>query len=386
MILSVVIVNFNVKYFLEQCLHSIKKAIGQSALLQGKTEVFIVDNASSDGSIAFLEPLYPGFRFISNTENKGFAKSNNQALADCSGKYILFLNPDTVLAEDSLDQCLSFFEAHPNAGAVGVRMIDGCGRFLKESKRGFPTATASFFKMSKLAAVFPSSRFFAAYYAGHLDPTSNHPVEILSGAFMMVRKDVLDLTGGFDEQFFMYAEDIDLCYRISKAGFQNYYLASTTIIHFKGESTPRDIRYVHQFYLAMKQFMKKHFHGSSSSLLLYFLNLGVALRQRLAAAAVAFQKKSIPAAYAGPVFIKVAPENLSEVKEALQHSGIGITDKENTAGEWLFFEGGDNSLKCIIREMDKASRRISCFIHGSGTHAAVGDGPGGIKTILLPVS
>ncbi|MFI5124641.1 MAG: glycosyltransferase family 2 protein [Chitinophagales bacterium] len=379
MVLSVVIVNFNVKYFLEQCLHSIKKALAQSALLQGKTEVFILDNASEDGSIAFLEPLYPEFHFISNAENKGFAKSNNQALTNCSGRYILFLNPDTLVAEDSLDQCLSFFEAHQDAGALGVRMIDGCGHFLKESKRGFPTAGASFFKMSRLAAVFPSSRIFAAYYAGHLDPKANHSVEILSGAFMMVRKDVLDLTGGFDEQFFMYAEDIDLSYRISKAGFRNYYLASTTIIHFKGESTRRDIRYVYQFYFAMKQFMKKHFQGSSSSLLLYFLNLGVALRQRLAMAAAGLQKKHRPAEHPGPVFIKGAPENLPGAKHALQRAGIAVTDTEKAAGEWLFCEGGDYSMKCIIREMDSASGKVSCFIHGAQTHAAVGGSPGGEK-------
>ena len=263
MILSVVIVNFNVNYFLEQCLSSIKKAVNQSLLLSGNTEVFIVDNASSDGSLAFLEPLYPEFHFIANRENTGFAKGNNQALPHCSGAFILFLNPDTIVAEDSLDQCLSFFQKQTDAGAVGVRMIDGSGIFLKESKRGFPSPMTSFFKMSGLAACFPSSRLFAAYYAGHLDPKANHPVEILSGAFMMVRKEVLEKTGGFDEQFFMYAEDIDLSYRIGKAGFQNYYLASTSIIHFKGESTRRDIRYVKQFYFAMNQFMKKHFHGSS---------------------------------------------------------------------------------------------------------------------------
>jgi GT2 family glycosyltransferase len=383
MILSVIIVNYNVKYFLEQCLSSLRKAINGSVTLQRKTEVFVVDNASTDASVSFLEPLFPGFHFISNHENTGFSKGNNLALSICSGQFILFLNPDTIVAEDSLDQCLSFFQMHADAGAVGVRMIDGSGFFLKESKRGFPTARVSFFKMSGLAACFPSSRLFAAYYAGHLDPYANHPVEILSGAFMMARKEVLDKTGGFDEQFFMYAEDIDLSYRIGKAGFQNYYLASTTIIHFKGESTRRDIRYVKQFYLAMNQFMKKYFHGASSSLMFFFLNLGVALSQRIAAATLGFQKKSGAAKRKGPVFIKGEPDDLSNVKKAILKAGIRITDKETETDEVLFCESEHSSWKSIIHEMDDAPRKFSWFVHGSGTHALVSSWSGGKKGEII---
>ncbi len=379
MILSVVIVNFNVKYFLEQCLHSVKKAVTGSSRLRGNVEVFIVDNASSDGSVAFLKPLYPEFHFIANTGNTGFAKANNQALDACSGNYILFLNPDTLVAEDSLDQCLSFFEERADAGALGVRMIDGCGHFLKESKRGFPTAAASFFRMSGLAAVFPSSRVFAAYYAGHLDSRFSHQVEVLSGAFMMIRKEVLDKTGGFDEQFFMYAEDIDLSYRILKSGFRNYYLAATTIIHFKGESTRRDIRYVHQFYIAMKQFMKKHFQDASPSFLLYVLNLGISLRERIAAASLKFQKKAGPAATRGPVFIKGIRDDPYGIQQALQHAGLTVTDNERAARNRLFCENADLSIKSIIREMDEATSKIPCFIHGEGTHGAVGGSPGGLR-------
>jgi N-acetylglucosaminyl-diphospho-decaprenol L-rhamnosyltransferase len=378
MILSVVIVNFNVKYFLEQCLHSLKKAVSGSNRLRGNVEVFIVDNASSDGSVAFLKPLYPEFHFISNTSNTGFAKANNQALRACSGSYILFLNPDTLVAEDSLDQCLSFFDEQADAGALGIRMIDGCGHFLKESKRGFPTAAASFFRMSGLASAFPSSRVFASYYAGHLDSRFSHPVDVLSGAFMMVRKEVLDKTGGFDEQFFMYAEDIDLSHRILKSGFRNYYLAATTIVHFKGESTRRDVRYVHQFYTAMKQFTKKHFQDASPPFFLYVLNLGISLRERIAAARLGFQKKAGPAAR-GPVLIKGIRDNPCGIQEVLQQAGITVTDNESIARDRLFCENADLSIKSIIREMDGATGKIPCFIHGEGTHAAVGGSPGGVR-------
>lgn len=381
MILSVVIVNFNVKYFLEQCLSSVKKAVNQSLLLSGKTEVFIVDNASSDGSLAFLEPLYPEFHFIANQENVGFSKGNNLALNKCSGAFILFLNPDTIVAEDSLDQCFSFFQKQNDAGAVGVKMIDGSGLFLKESKRGFPAPMTSFFKMSGLAACFPSSRLLAAYYAGHLDPGANHPVEILSGAFMMVRKEVLEKTGGFDEQFFMYAEDIDLSYRIRKAGFQNYYLASTSIIHFKGESTRRDIRYVKQFYFAMNQFMKKHVPGSSP--FLFFLNQGVALQQLIAAVSLKFQKTSTPPNQIEPVFIKGEPEALSNIKTAIRNAGVTLTETEGKAGGILFCESELLSMKSIIHEMEMTTRKLSYFVHGSGTHTAVGSKSGPEKGSIL---
>jgi len=376
MILSVVIVNFNVKYFLEQCLCSLKKAVDQSALLSGKTEIFVVDNASADGSVAFLQPLYPAFHFIQNTENTGFARGNNLALSRCTGDFILFLNPDTILAEDSLDTCISFFQNHPDAGAVGVRMIDGSGNFLKESKRGFPGPRTSFFKMAGLARAFPKSRFFAAYYSGDLDAHQNHQVDILSGACMMARKAVLDKTGGFDEQFFMYAEDIDLSYRIQQAGFQNYYLASASIIHFKGESARRDSRYIKQFHLAMNQFMRKHFRGSFSSGMLIFLNLGVALKQRIGLLQLSFKKESGKTPGNKSVFIKGDPRDLSTVLIALRKAGIPVAETESAAGSILFCAGVQKTLHSIIREMDESERKFSCYIHSSGTHAIVGSSSG----------
>jgi N-acetylglucosaminyl-diphospho-decaprenol L-rhamnosyltransferase len=282
MVLSIVIVNYNVRQFLEQCLASVKRAIDHSPRLNGFTEVFVVDNASSDGSREFLSPLFPWVHFSWNTENKGFSRANNQALPLASGKYVLFLNPDTLVSEDSLEQCVFFMENHPDAGAAGVRMVNGKGIFLKESKRGFPSLRASFFKLSGITALFPRSRFFAGYYLGHLDEEETHPVAVLSGAFMMVRKEILDRIGNFDERFFMYAEDIDLSYRITNAGYRNYYIASVTIIHFKGESTPKDQKHLNLFYGAMLEFVRKYNPKRSNSVYIYFMKTAIRFRAFIA--------------------------------------------------------------------------------------------------------
>jgi GT2 family glycosyltransferase len=261
--LSVIIVNYNVKLILEACLNSVTEAIKNIT-----AEVIIVDNASSDESIGYLKPIFPRFTFIGNTVNEGFAKANNRGLAIAKGEFILFLNPDTTVPENCFLKCISFLKAHPDAGAVGVRMLNGHGDFLKESKRGFPSPMVSFWKMTGLTGMFPRSPVFSKYYLGHLDEHQDHEVDILSGAFMMVKKEVLNKTGGFDERFFMYAEDIDLSYRIKLAGYKNYYLAGTSIIHFKGSSTKKDSKYVRQFYKAMSQFVKKYYGRGLYSMLL----------------------------------------------------------------------------------------------------------------------
>jgi GT2 family glycosyltransferase len=252
--LSIIIVNYNVKKLLEACLYSVEKAI------QGvDAEVLIVDNASSDDSVAHLRSLFPSYRLIENTSNKGFAKANNQGLSFASGKYVLFLNPDTVVPPDCIRKCIDFLHSHPLAGALGVKMFNGNGKFLPESKRGFPSPLVSFWKLAGISRIFPRSEFFSKYYMGHLDENATHEVDVLSGAFMMVKKEVLDKIGGFDERFFMYAEDIDLSYRIQKAGYKNYYLAETSILHYKGGSTKKNATYVRHFYRAMSQFVKKHY-------------------------------------------------------------------------------------------------------------------------------
>ncbi|HEX6332639.1 MAG TPA: glycosyltransferase, partial [Flavisolibacter sp.] len=279
--LSVIIVNYNVKHFLEQCLYSVAKA---SEVIT--TEVIVVDNASTDGSMAYLVQRFPWVRFISSPENVGFAKACNIGLSAATGKHILFLNPDTIVGEDTFFKCIEFFRVHPGCGAVGVKMIDGSGAFLKESKRSFPSPSTSFFKLSGLARLFPHSPVFARYHLGHLHPDQDHVVDVLAGAFMMVRKDVLEQAGSFDETFFMYGEDVDLSFRIQQAGYTNFYLAGTTIIHFKGESTRRgSLNYVRMFYNAMSVFVQKHYGGTKAGL--FNLSIHVAIWFRAAIAALA---------------------------------------------------------------------------------------------------
>lgn len=256
--LSIIIVNYNVRYFLEQCLYSVQRAAkGLEA------EVIVLDNNSTDGSVAYLKEIFKDVLFIEKKCNAGFAKACNEGAAFAKGAYILFLNPDTILAEDSLHKCLQFFNAHPEAGALGVRMIDGRGIFLKESKRSFPSPLTSLFKLFGASVLLPKSKTFGRYHLGHLNEYQNHEVDVLAGAFMMAPKKVLDKVGSFDETFFMYGEDVDLSYRIQKSGYKNYYAAETTIIHFKGESTKRgSLNYVRLFYRAMSIFVKKHYGGA----------------------------------------------------------------------------------------------------------------------------
>ena len=279
--ISVVIVNYNVKYFLEQCLYSVEKASRGIDV-----ETIIIDNASSDDSRQYISSRFSGIHYIYNQENVGFARACNQGLAMATGDLVLFLNPDTIVAEDSFSKCIDFFNAHPHCGALGVKMIDGSGKFLKESKRSFPSPQTSLFKLFGLASLFPQSKLFARYHLGHLDKNSDHEVDVLAGAFMMIRKKVLDITGGFDETFFMYGEDVDLSYRVQKAGFSNYYFSGTTIIHFKGESTRRgSLNYVRMFYNAMSIFVRKHYGGTRAGLFQAAIHTAIWLRAGITALA-----------------------------------------------------------------------------------------------------
>lgn len=375
MILSVVIVSYNVKYFLEQCLSSLKKAIDTISIPHGGVEVFIVDNASADDTPGFLEPLFPDYRFVRNKENNGFAKANNLALPLCHGEFVLFLNPDTILAEDTLDLCIRFFRESADAGAVGVQMIDGAGHYLRESKRGFPSPSASFFKMTGLARLFPRSKTFSSYYMGHLNKNEIHSVDVLSGAFMLIRKKILDETGGFDEQFFMYAEDIDLSYRISQAGYRNYYLSQTTIIHFKGESTGKDIRYVNMFYSAMQIFAKKHF-SNKSRFRFYILSLGLRMRQLLAFVSLPFIRSGRKLNNARPVFIKGSPSNEEKIKQKLKAGHMAVTEKEKSGDSVIYCEGLHFPWKTIIQEIGNNTANHLNYFYGHGTHAIVGSHSG----------
>jgi len=284
--LSVIIVNYNVKYFLEQCLHSVARA------MEGiDAEVFVVDNNSVDGSCSLVKEKFPWVKLIENKVNLGFSKANNQAMALSGGRYMLLLNPDTVVEEDTFRKCIDFMDEHKEAGALGVKMIDGKGHFLPESKRSFPTPEVSFYKIFGLSSLFPKSKRFGKYHLSYLDRNEINQVDVLAGAFMWLRKETIEKVGMLDEDYFMYGEDIDLSYRITEGGYANYYFPDTTIIHYKGESTKKgSVNYVLVFYNAMIIFARKHFSSRNARLFSAMINLAIYLRASMAIARRFFKK------------------------------------------------------------------------------------------------
>lgn len=261
--LSVIIVNYNVKYYLDQCIRSVLRAF---VLMNTPAEIIVVDNHSADGSVDYLEKrypqmLYPMVRFVRSAHNLGFARANNIAIRQSRGEYVLLLNPDTIVGEDALKASVDFMDAHEDAGSVGVRMLGAQGRRAMESRRGLPTPMVSFFKMLGFCNRWPHHRLFGKYYMGYLPWDEPCQIEVVSGAYCMLRRKALDEVGLLDEDFFMYGEDIDLSYRVLKGGYHNYYLP-VDILHYKGESTQKSsFRYVHVFYEAMLIFFRKHYSG-----------------------------------------------------------------------------------------------------------------------------
>ena len=293
--LSIIIVNYNVKYFLAHCLLSVLYASKNS-----QVEVFVVDNMSQDGSVEMVKEKFPWVKLIANEENVGFAKANNQAVELSTGKYILYLNPDTIVPEDCFEKCIAYMDAHEKVGALGCRLIDGKGIFLPESKRGFPTAQAAFFKISGLSSIFKKSTFFNQYHLGFLSEHETNEVDVLVGCFMFCRKTVIDEVGSFDEEYFMYGEDIDLSYKIKQAGFSNVYFPETTVIHYKGESTKKgSLNYVKMFYQAMIIFAKKHFKNSQKGLFVMLIQFAIYLRAMLAFVTRIFSLVKLPLIDAG---------------------------------------------------------------------------------------
>ena len=244
--LTIVIVSYNVRSFVAQCLDSVRKA---SEGIDG-VEVFVVDNASADDTVSYIGSHYPWVKLIANDDNLGFSRANNIAIRQAQGEYILLLNPDTIVAEPTLRECVSFMDAHPQAGGLGVRMHNADGSLAPESRRAIPSPWVSCLKMLG---------FTKRYYMSHLSWQEPGRIEVVSGAFFMLRRKALDQVGLLDEDFFMYGEDIDLSYRLLKGGWENWFHPSD-IVHFKGESTQKSsFRYVHVFYQAMLIFFRKHY-------------------------------------------------------------------------------------------------------------------------------
>ncbi|WP_276132309.1 glycosyltransferase family 2 protein [Polluticoccus soli] len=273
--LSVIIVNYNVKYFLEVCLHSVQRAI------QGMpSEIIVVDNNSKDGSVEMVRDKFPAIILIANNENTGFSKANNQGVTIAKGEYVLFLNPDTVMPEDFANKMVAYMDAHPEAGSIGPRLIDGKGQFAPDGKKSFPSLSVAIFKTLGINKLFPKSPYFNKYYAVHIGERETAEVDVLSGCCMMVRNSAMQKAGGaFDEDYFMYCEDVDLSYRIKKAGYKNIYYPEVDLIHYKGESTRKaTLSYVRIFNEALSTFVKKHYSKQNAALFILLINIGIVLR------------------------------------------------------------------------------------------------------------
>ena len=254
--LSVIILNYNVRYFLEQCVLSVQKA------LEGiDGEIIVIDNASSDESCEMMKAKFPQIKLIENKDNLGFPKGNNIGVAQAKGEYVCILNPDTVVAEDTFFKILNsqLVTRNSQLGIIGCKLIDGAGNFLPESKRGVPTPWVAF---TKIFGLYKISNYFGKYYAQHLSENESGKVDILVGAFMVMKRELYLEIGGFDENCFMYSDDIDLSYLVLKSGKSNYYFHETSVIHYKGESTVRDGAYMKRFREAMQFFYNKHFKKS----------------------------------------------------------------------------------------------------------------------------
>ncbi len=385
--LSIIIVNYNVKYFLEQCLHSLKPALKNM-----DAEVIVVDNASADGSCTFIKQHFPWVKLIELPKNIGFGRANNVGLKQAAGKLILFLNPDTILSENVLTSAITFLEKQAGAAASGLRMIDGSGSFLPESKRSFPTPLNSFFKLSGLASVFPKSKKINRYALGNIPEHSIAEVEVLSGAFFLCSKAILEQAGGFDEDFFMYGEDIDLSYRIQKQGNKVFYLGSTSILHFKGESSKdKNLQYVKMFYGAMEKFIKKHYRKNGKRGLSDVLKFGVYAAGFL----------SVAKSYASRIFKKRGeeklksftltgdPEGMKEAEQIIRSVAFDARIRRveiheiNAVKSNIVFCTGRLSYQEAIRFMDEHKHRFRYFLHGLNSTSIVGSASKNDSGIVL---
>jgi GT2 family glycosyltransferase len=289
--ISVIIVSYNVRHFLEQCLLSVRKASRDLSC-----EVFVVDNNSADGSCSMVKREFPEVKLIMNHENRGFSAANNQALKLSQSRFILLLNPDTIVEEDTFKRCIEFMGDHPDAGIAGVKMIDGKGRFLPESKRGIPTPETAFYKIMGISRFLPKSEKFNRYYLGNHDNNNTCKSEIISGAFMFIRREAFLKTGFLDEKFFMHGEDIDYCYRVIQQGYNNYYFPGTKIIHYKGESSRKeDLNVFIALHRAMIIFVRKHFSRGEFKNYILLIQIAIIFRAGLSLMMKFIRKIFLPA-------------------------------------------------------------------------------------------
>ena len=330
--LSVVIVNYKVKHFLEQCLLSVERAAKRLDV-----EVLVVDNASRDGSVEYISERFPNVTLIASEENLGFARANNLAIKRSRGEYLLLLNPDTIVPENCFSEYIRFMDSHPDAGGCGAYMLHCDGSFALESRRGLPTPFVAFCKMSGLTSLFPKSRTFGHYYMRYLNENEVNRIEVMSGAFMFLRRSALDKAGLLDEDFFMYGEDIDLSYRILKSGYNNYFLP-LRMLHYKGESTVKSsYRYVHTFYQAMQLFFNKHY--SHYSLLLSLpITFAIWLRAMLAYVGNQFRHRREKS-------VSLCPLNCLVVgSEAIKDEIMGLLKRKYPKCRHAFVAGTEESL------------------------------------------
>lgn len=352
--LSVIIVSYKVKFYLEQCLLAVKKATAGI-----ESEIYVVDNHSNDGSVEFIAERFPDINLISSNHNNGFSHANNIAIRQCSGEYVLLLNPDTIVGERSIKEVLKFMDAHPKAGGVGVKMLNADGSCAKESRRGVPTVATSFYKMTGLCACYPHSQRFAHYYMGHLPWDKSAQIEIISGAFCMLRHSAIDKIGLLDEDFFMYGEDVDLSYRLLKGGYENWYVP-VEILHYKGESAHKSsFRYVHVFYNAMLIFFRKHY-GNKAAIISLPIKAAVVVKATITllhmkATAV---HKSLgfftrnKNTYVQYVFIGSA-EAIGKCRRLCRHRGV----------EMEFVEGNAQTMPQGHSNMELATKQKFCVVY-----------------------
>ena len=370
--LSVIILNYNVRYFLEQCVLSVQEALSN---IDG--EIIVVDNNSSDASCQMMKTRFPNVKLIENNTNFGFPKGNNIGVAEAKGDYICILNPDTVVAEDTFEKILAFAEKHSDLGIVGCKLIDGTGNFLPESKRGIPTPWVAFTKITGLYHFFPKNKLFNQYYAQDLNENETGKVAILVGAFMVMKRDLYTDLKGFDENCFMYSDDIDLSYRALLQGKSNYYFHETSVIHYKGESTVKDKLYMKRFQEAMNFFYKKHFKVSVFFSL--FMKIGIVFFSFIKA----FQGNSIPNSKPENYFLVSDDEKLKDKLEATLNNPIIFWEKSNIIekSEIIFdqkYFGFSKAIEFMEANKNKAFTykilpKNTTFIIGSNSNRSRGE-------------